>query len=575
MPLADSYQEGTDKAINLLAAQPFDPIEPEPKFSAWSVVPRAVIAAGAEVAGNVIDIAGAYGKTQSAYGLSSASPFGQSEAEQAQSAQLRADLESGKEELFRSPESSNLYGFARYLESDPLTAGKAEQLVFGVTKPLTKAIGSVVTMGPLVGATAFGISEGMTITENLAAQEVDKKTRVNVGVVGGATAAAGVLMPATFGATRLASAGIGAGANVGLGMAQREATSEILSNANYADIAAQYDPLDPTAIAIDLAFGSIIGGALFRGPARASKTAGEPPVSKQADVAAKPSEAAPTPTSEQVDAAMVHNLTIQKDIHDSTPPDMAVQQMQEADTALRQDAETTNQASQTVEQQLVDSKVVDTEGKPLIVYHGTTQNFTDFDPSFLGASHGAESAKLGFFFSSDPVVAGDYAGKNTGANIRPAYLDIRNPKIIHFDKGEGGGKSIAEMIMSAKTGGHDGVILRNIHDGANLDTAKVADLYVVFNEKQIKPAIYNSATLDSAHKDPLIRSVLNRAEAIKTESPDMPVALKEDGTHAKFAEEVDAIRKQAREGTDTELGAADADLMRAAADCFLSTGSGA
>jgi hypothetical protein len=57
-----------------------------------------------------------------------------------------------------------------------------------------------------------------------------------------------------------------------------------------------------------------------------------------------------------------------------------------------------------------DSKVVDEAGNPLVVYHGTDQSFDSFDPGMLGKLTGAESAKKGFFFASNPENAGFYAG---------------------------------------------------------------------------------------------------------------------------------------------------------------------
>lgn len=54
------------------------------------------------------------------------------------------------------------------------------------------------------------------------------------------------------------------------------------------------------------------------------------------------------------------------------------------------------------------SKVVDKTGKPLVVFHGTRGEIQQFDPEKLGSYTGAESAQLGFFFSSDANVAATY-----------------------------------------------------------------------------------------------------------------------------------------------------------------------
>ena len=52
----------------------------------------------------------------------------------------------------------------------------------------------------------------------------------------------------------------------------------------------------------------------------------------------------------------------------------------------------------------------------------------------------------------------------------------------------------------------------------------------------------------------------------------MPVGVTEDGTHITAREELEAIRREAAEGTDTTLGADDAPLLQVAAECFLSSG---
>ena len=56
-----------------------------------------------------------------------------------------------------------------------------------------------------------------------------------------------------------------------------------------------------------------------------------------------------------------------------------------------------------------DSKVVDDQGRPLVVYHGTTADLKNFDPNKLGSATGAASAKTGFFFALSPLVASGYA----------------------------------------------------------------------------------------------------------------------------------------------------------------------
>ena len=41
-----------------------------------------------------------------------------------------------------------------------------------------------------------------------------------------------------------------------------------------------------------------------------------------------------------------------------------------------------------------DSKVVDEDGNPLLMYHGTAREFTEFDPSLSGSTYGTEQSGI-------------------------------------------------------------------------------------------------------------------------------------------------------------------------------------
>lgn len=67
------------------------------------------------------------------------------------------------------------------------------------------------------------------------------------------------------------------------------------------------------------------------------------------------------------------------------------------------------------------SKVVDAEGKPLMVYHGTSGEFSDFKPNR------ADYLK-GIYSTRNPNLASNYAiERGDGANVRPMYVNIKNP----------------------------------------------------------------------------------------------------------------------------------------------------
>lgn len=140
-----------------------------------------------------------------------------------------------------------------------------------------------------------------------------------------------------------------------------------------------------------------------------------------------------------------------------------------------------------------DSKVVDAEGKPLVVYHGTNADFDKFKTTQgAGGELGA-----GAYFTPDATAGSTYAEgyeigiTRHGANVMPVYLAIQNP----FDA------TNVDAIQSRKkliAQGYDGIVDRTAGGGTQ---------YVAFKSTQIKSAIGNRGTFDP--NDP---NILNQGE---------------------------------------------------------------
>lgn len=73
-----------------------------------------------------------------------------------------------------------------------------------------------------------------------------------------------------------------------------------------------------------------------------------------------------------------------------------------------------------------DSKVVDEQGRPLVVYHGSKSVFDTFDINMIGAGAGSALGD-GFYFTKDKLTASEY-----GADIMSVYLNIRNPLVFDY-----------------------------------------------------------------------------------------------------------------------------------------------
>lgn len=81
-----------------------------------------------------------------------------------------------------------------------------------------------------------------------------------------------------------------------------------------------------------------------------------------------------------------------------------------------------------------ESKVVDEEGKPLVVYHGTPNQFTAFDPAAIGNNFAAD--ERGFFFISTRAMAERYARSDAngmpseGGQVIAAFVSLQKPLIV-------------------------------------------------------------------------------------------------------------------------------------------------
>lgn len=149
-------------------------------------------------------------------------------------------------------------------ELDPQTSGTAAQIVYGLGEMIPKAVlyGSVA--GPAGGALLFGADVGVNRTQTLLDEGVDEQTAINAGMLTFAANAIGLKLPAAFATgSRLTSAAIGAGANVGLNVAEVQGVHWILENQNYDELAKNYE-LNFADNAVAAGLGATFGAAFWR-----------------------------------------------------------------------------------------------------------------------------------------------------------------------------------------------------------------------------------------------------------------------------------------------------------------------
>lgn len=141
------------------------------------------------------------------------------------------------------------------------------------------------------------------------------------------------------------------------------------------------------------------------------------------------------------------------------------------------------------------SKVVDSKGFPLLVFHGTTKDFKDFSHAKTDTSGTAISTNwLGFFFTNSADVAGIYPAKQfnpqkgyrPNAQIKMFFLKMKNPFFIsekgYWRLSRMSPKEIQIYTTELKTKGFDGLIMPSVWRGKG----KGYD-FVVFDNSQIRP----------------------------------------------------------------------------------------
>lgn len=126
-----------------------------------------------------------------------------------------------------------------------------------------------------------------------------------------------------------------------------------------------------------------------------------------------------------------------------------------------------------------DSKVVDEQGRPLVMYHGTNSNFEKFDKSKIGTTTDDGFLGRGFYFSTDPNVT------RSKTVSMPTYLLSNNPAVEKLKKWEQDKK---ELFHGKVTSKHDSVILDYSPVGYNHKEVMVKE------PTQIKSATGNIGT---------------------------------------------------------------------------------
>lgn len=167
------------------------------------------------------------------------------------------------------------------------------------------------------------------------------------------------------------------------------------------------------------------------------------------------------------------------------------------------------------------SKVVNEEGKPLVMYHGTlTKGITAFNKDFIGSRYASDD--VGFFFIDRKSIAEDYATSEFNADrkgeVIPAYLNIRKPLVIDekYVRANGYGNIFQD---------EDSISAWDVYQSAFLEAAEemkadgilvkdgVSTMAIAFEPTQIKSATDNVGTFDGENPD--IRFSLKSGDGLR------------------------------------------------------------
>jgi hypothetical protein len=145
-----------------------------------------------------------------------------------------------------------------------------------------------------------------------------------------------------------------------------------------------------------------------------------------------------------------------------------------------------------------DSKVVDKNGNPLVVYHGTNQDVNEFTTQPSALRRKFYAGEIGSWFGDDPEIANNFAkgirSPREGGVVYPVFLNIKNPKVYNsyeaFLSDAKGRRSAPAMRKELMKQGFDGIHIKD----SDTDFGGRRDDWVAFNPNQVKSAFNQQPT---------------------------------------------------------------------------------
>lgn len=151
------------------------------------------------------------------------------------------------------------------------TTGAASMMIHGMGSMVLQAVThTMLTGNPYLGAASFGMDRGFFTRGDLMDKGVDEKTANKAGLAAGVFEGAGMALPGALGSKVLKSMAFGAVVNPATDIGENATIGFILNNADYQKQAREYDPFDPTNLAVSAGMGAFFGALGARTNRRAT-----------------------------------------------------------------------------------------------------------------------------------------------------------------------------------------------------------------------------------------------------------------------------------------------------------------
>ena len=216
------------------------------------------------------------------------------------------------------------------------------------------------------------------------------------------------------------------------------------------------------------------------------------------------------------------------------------------DTKLQQFFESARTAKENA------SKVVDENGEPLVLFHGTPNKFSEFKSSLNIGTHGENDQLEGIYFTDNREVAEWYTPFQNDDFVKSVFLNFKNPYFSDSVKTlKDNFKSNTQSGLSdkVKKDGFDSILLKK-----GFQTLGDQKLYLAFEANQIKSATGNIGTFSEDSNDIRFQIIGEQGATALDKAEESTHRLDNLGV-AREMESSDKSAKEIRMATGWERGA--------------------